>query len=108
MNKGYDYEAVRALVAQNAFTAHIHARGEGVQKIRQEVSCRARRWLVECTHSWLNRFRSLLIRWTKKAKNYFAFLYLVFGFIAWRAIGLLGYALGTRRPGESSRFSSFI
>ena len=90
MDKGYDYDEVRALVAQFAFTAHIHARGEEVQKIRQEAGFRARRWVVERTHSWFNRFRGLLIRWAKKAENYLAFLHLVCGIIAWRATGLLG------------------
>ena len=32
MDKGYDFEEVRTLVAQLAFTAHIRARGEEVQK----------------------------------------------------------------------------
>ena len=32
MDKGYDYEDVRTRVAQFAFTAHIRARGEEVQK----------------------------------------------------------------------------
>ena len=90
MDKGYDFEEVRALVAQFAFTAHIRARGEEAHKIRQEAGFRARRWVVERTHSWSNRFRGLLIRWAKKAENYLAFLHLVCGIIAWRATGLLG------------------
>ena len=35
---------------------------------------RARRWVVERTHSWLNRSRRLLVRWEKKAVNYLAFI----------------------------------
>ena len=34
----------------------------------------ARRWVVERTHSWLNRSRRLLVRWEKKAENYLAFI----------------------------------
>jgi Transposase DDE domain len=37
---------------------------------------RARRWVVERTHSWLNRSRRLLVRWEKKAENYLAFIQL--------------------------------
>ena len=74
MDKGYDFEEVRTLVAQFAFTAHIRARSEEVQKIRQQARCHARRWVVERTHSRFNRFRSLLVRWAKKAENYLAFL----------------------------------
>ena len=37
---------------------------------------RARRWVVERTHSWINRSRRLLVRWEKKGENYLAFLHL--------------------------------
>jgi transposase len=37
---------------------------------------RPRRWVVERTHSWLNRSRRLLVRWEKKAENYLAFIHL--------------------------------
>ncbi|VVB55727.1 Transposase DDE domain protein [uncultured archaeon] len=40
---------------------------------------RARRWVVERTHSWLNRFRRLLIRWEKKIENYSAMLHFACG-----------------------------
>ena len=30
--------------------------------------------MVERTHSWLNRYRHLLIRWAKKPENYLALL----------------------------------
>jgi len=29
-----------------------------------------RRWVVERTNSWHNRFRALLIRWERRAANY--------------------------------------
>jgi transposase len=37
---------------------------------------RAHRWVVERTHSWINRSRRLLVRWENKAENYLAFLQL--------------------------------
>ena len=54
---------------------------------------RARRWVVERTHSWLNRFRSLLIRWDKKLENYLALLHLACAWITFRASGLFGQTL---------------
>lgn len=90
LDKGYDYEQVRQWVEQLGFTAHIRARGEEAQDISKNAGFRARRWVVERTHSWMNRFRGLLIRWPKKASNYLAFLHLVCGIIAWRSAGLLG------------------
>ena len=90
LDKGYDYEQVRQWVEGLGFVAHIRSRGEEVSEISSDAGFRARRWVVERTHSWMNRFRGLLIRWPKKASNYLAFLHFVCGIIAWRSAGLLG------------------
>ena len=90
LDKGYDYEQVRQWVEQFGFTAHIRARGEEALEISKDAGFRARRWVVERTHSWMNRFRGLLIRWPKKASNYLACLHLACGIIARRSAGLLG------------------
>lgn len=81
------------LVGELGFTAHIRSRGEEAQAIEREAGFRARRWVVERTHSWLNRFRGLLVRWSKKPQNHRALLQLACGLIAWRmatAEGLAG------------------
>jgi putative transposase len=90
MDKGYDFDEVRALVEEFAFTAHIHARGTEGQKIKRQAGIKARRWVVERTHSWMNRFRGILIRWNKKADNYIAMLHMAFAFIIYRQMGLSG------------------
>ena len=66
LDKGYDYPEVRKLVAAWGYTGHIKSRGEEQAEKRSIPGYRARRWIVERTHSWLNRFRRLLIRWEKK------------------------------------------
>ncbi len=90
MDKGYDYDDVRALLKTFGFTAHIHSRGEEAQKIKKCARFKARRWVVERTHSWMNRFRRILIRWEKKPENYFALLHLVCAVITFRSAGLFG------------------
>ena len=90
MDKGYDYDEVRAIVAEFGFTAHIRARGEEAQAIKHQAGFKARRWVVERAHSWMNRFRRLLIRWDKKPENYLGFLHFACGLIAFRAAGLFG------------------
>jgi transposase len=89
LDKGYDYNEVRAIVAAFGFTAHIRTRGEEAQAIKREAGFRARRWVVERAHSWLNRFRRILVRWEKRADTYIAMLHLACGLIVWRATGLL-------------------
>jgi transposase len=90
LDKGYDYDEVRATVAEFGFTAHIRSRGEEAQALKREAGARARRWVVERAHSWLNRFRRLLIRWDKKAENYLGFLHFACALLAFRAAGLFG------------------
>jgi transposase len=88
LDKGYDYPQIRQLAIELGYRPHIRSRGEEAQQ--RQAGKGARRWVVERTHSWLNRFRGLLIRWSRKAKNHLAFLHLACGIITWRIIGLLG------------------
>ena len=74
--QGYDYDEVRELLTEFGFTAHIRARGEEAKALKQEAGFRARRWVVERTHSWMNRFRRVLIRWDKKCAT-------ILGFCIW-------------------------
>ena len=90
MDKGYDYAAVREIVQEFGFTAPMRARGEEAQALNRQAGFKARRWVVERTHSWLNRFRRVLIRWDKKVENYLAFLHFACALIAFRAAGLFG------------------
>jgi transposase len=90
LDKGYDYDEVRDLAKEFGYTAHIRARGEEAQAIKHEAGFKARRWVVERTHSWMNRFRRVLTRWEKKAANYLGLLHLVLGIITYRCSGLAG------------------
>ena len=90
LDKGYDFDEVRRTLEEFGFTAHIRSRGEEAKAIKQEAGFRARRWVVERTHGWLNRFRRILVRWDKSPENYIAFLHFACALIALRAAGLLG------------------
>lgn len=90
LDKGYDDEEVRELLREFGFTAHLRPRGEEAQDLREDASKKARRWVVERTHSGMNRFRRLLVRWDKKPEHYVAFLHFACGLIAFRAAGLFG------------------
>jgi transposase len=82
LDKGYDYDEVRALTRAFRFTAHIRSRGEEAALIRRRARFKARRWVAERTHSWMNRFRRILIRWEKKPENYVGMLHLALAWIA--------------------------
>ena len=82
LDRGYDYNPVRETVAEFGYTAHIQSRGQEKQA-KREAGKKARRWVVERTHSWLNRYRALLIRWNKYPENYLALLHFGCALITW-------------------------
>ena len=90
LDKGYDYAEVRDLLCEFRFTAHIRCRGEEAKAIKKAAGFKARRWVVERTHSWMNRFRRILVRWEKRADTYVAMLHFACAIITWKACGLLG------------------
>ncbi len=90
LDKGYDDDAVREVLEEFGSTAHIKARGEEAKELNQEAGKRARRWVVERSHSWMNRFRRIPVRWDKKAENYLSFLHFACALISFRAAGLFG------------------
>jgi len=89
LDKSYDFDEVRDIVKEFGFTAHIRSRGEEAKAIKQDAGFKARRWVVERTHSWMNRFRRILVRWEKLPETFIAMLHLACGIITWRATGLL-------------------
>jgi putative transposase len=90
LDRGYDYTEVRDILKEFGFTAHIRARGEELRELARAAGEKARRWVVERAHSWMNRFRRILVRWDKKAENYLALLHFACALIAFRAAGLFG------------------
>jgi putative transposase len=74
LDKGYDYDACRQEAEGRGYIPHIRSRGEERQEKRERPGYRARRWVVEVCHSWLNRFRKLLVRFEKKLETHLALL----------------------------------
>jgi hypothetical protein len=81
------------LAIEHDYTPHIKARGEEIKLKLQVPGWRARRWVVEATHSWLNPNRGILIRRSKKDENHLALLQLASGLIAFKKAHLATLAL---------------
>jgi transposase len=90
LDKAYDAGWVYELLAELGYLEHIRSRGEEEAERQVIPNYRARRWKVERTHSWLNRFRRILIRWDKKADNYLAMLHFACALIVFRSLGFFG------------------
>ena len=80
------YVGAKPIVEAMGYMAHIRGRGEEKQEQERDPQFKARRWVVEVCHSWLNRFRKLLVRYEKKACNYMALLHFACAIIIWRQI----------------------
>ncbi len=78
------YTGSTEMVESRDYTAHIRPRGEEKKEKESNPHFKARRWVVEVTHSFFNRFRKLLVRFEKKANNYLAFIHFACAIIVWR------------------------
>jgi putative transposase len=80
LDAAYDSEEARQELEGRGYEPHISPADKKKRserkRARQHLGGRARRWVVERTHSWLNRSRRLLVRWEKKTENYLAFIHL--------------------------------
>jgi len=65
---------------------HIKQRREEAAGIRAVPAAKARRWVVERTHSWPNRWRKLLVSFEKTEASYTGLLSLAAALICWRQI----------------------
>jgi putative transposase len=74
LDKGFDFQTVRQQVLETVYgyIIHIKSRRDESKESKRSFRKKARRWVVECTHGWLNRFRGILIRWEKKLQNHLA------------------------------------
>ena len=52
------------------------------------LTSKARRWIVEVTHSWFNRRRKLLVRYEKLDRSFLALSHLAVSIMAFRKIKL--------------------
>ena len=80
----YGGRPAQETIVAHGYTPHVRPRGEEIKE--KESGHKARRWVVEAAHSWLNRFRKLLVRYEKKDENYIALIYIAFAIICWRKV----------------------
>jgi transposase len=86
LDKGYDFQEIENEVIKKRYLPHIRRRGEQSITKDSNYNIKRRRWVVERTNSWHNRFRKLLVRYEKKLENYFALVCLGCCIIIYRRI----------------------
>lgn len=84
LDKGYDNPTGHAAVEKHNYIGHIRSiKEEGVKKKHKG---KPRRWVVERTLGWLNRWRGILVRYEKKACNYLGVLKLACALLWYRRL----------------------
>ena len=100
LDKAYNSEPEEQKLIKRGYVLHIpykRKRGEeeiktGSQQISNHKKYSAKRWVVERTNSWHNRFRKLFTRYEKKVENYLGLVQFSCCIIIYRKI-ILGWAL---------------
>lgn len=86
VDAGYNYDNVIAGVLERDYRLHLRPPAGREPEVAPEKKYPARRWVVERTHAWHNKFRRLLVRWEKKLDHYYAMIDFASVLIIWRII----------------------
>ena len=89
LDKGFAGEPALEIIVLRGFVPHIKSRGQEKAEKSYNPDSKARRWVVEVTHSWMNRFRKLLVRFEKTSASYLGLLMFACAFIAYRKCGVI-------------------
>ena len=85
-DKAYVGQPAHETMTKHNYVPHVPQRGEQRQAKKYHPRYRPRRWVVERTQSWLNRFRKLLVRFEKKTRSHEALLELACALIVFRQV----------------------
>ena len=85
-DKGYTGNPAMKIIEAHGYIPHVKKRGEEIESKKNIPGYHPRRWIVELAHSWLNRFRKLLVRFEKRSDSYEALIHLACAIICWRKI----------------------
>ena len=83
LDKAYHSKEVEQEIIKRGYNPHIRKRREEKKRNKKYTT---RRWVVERTNSWHNRFRKLFTRYEKKEENYFGLVELANSLIVYRRL----------------------
>jgi transposase len=88
-DKAYDGQPALETIVSKGYVPHVKRRGEEIQEKKRNPQWKARRWVVEVSHSWFNRFRKILVRYEKLSDTYMALLHMAAAIITFRKVGVI-------------------
>jgi putative transposase len=84
LDAGYVGYPVSKIARKHGYYLRVKSRAEERLLKYRYPDSKPRRWVVERTHSWLNRYRKLLASFEKTEASYLALLQLAAALICWR------------------------
>jgi len=84
LDAGYIGYPVSKIARTHHYYPRVKSRAEERLIKYRYPDSKPRRWVVERTHSWLNRFRKLLVSFEKTEASYTALIQLAAALICWR------------------------
>jgi putative transposase len=84
LDAAFDNGVTRWALCREYYVAHITPKGGRPEEAVLHLGAQARRWVVERTHAWFDRFRRLVVNWEKTTESRYAFLCLASALIAFR------------------------
>ncbi len=88
-DKAYNGKPALQCIVSKGYIPHVQTRGQEIEQKKTNPGWKARRWVVEVTHSWFNRFRKILVRYEKREDTYLALLHMAAAIMAYRKIGII-------------------
>ena len=90
LDRAYNSKPIEKEIINRRYVPHIqYKRKRGQSKLVHQINyqtAKDKRWVVERTNSWHNRFRKLFIRYEKKVDNYLGLVQLSCSIIIYRKI----------------------
>ena len=84
LDAAFDNEATRWTLCREYYRPHIAPKSGRPDDAASHPGGQARRWVVERTHAWFDRFRRLVVNWEKTTESRYAFLCLASALMAFR------------------------
>jgi transposase len=86
LDKAYAGKPAEIAIRKRHYIPHVRQRGEEISEMAKNPGYHPRRWVVERTHSWINRYRKLLVRFEKYERSHEGLLELACALITFRKV----------------------
>ncbi|UCZ56250.1 IS5 family transposase [Desulfurispirillum indicum] len=86
---GYKGKQALSSILQRGYIPHVKQRKEEIEDKKRDPSKKARRWIVEASISWFNRFRKIHVRFEKLEVTHYGLTCLAAAIITYRKIGVI-------------------